>query len=136
MFELLFKYPRNTFEKGNFVFLNAWPVWLMWLGVAVAAAVFAFLIWRKNGTGNPVKNAGVWVWQSGMALLLLFMLWRPALIVSQLKPQQNIVAVIVDDSSSMAAKDESNGMSRKDRGLKVLADGLLDKLKEKFQVRI
>src|SRR6478736_5472005 len=99
MFELLFKHPRNVFEKGNFVFLNTWPVWLMWLGIAAAAAVFGFLVWRKNGTGSPVKNALVWLLQTGLAALLLFMVWRPALSVSQLKPQQNIVAVVVDDSS-------------------------------------
>ena len=37
-----------------------------------------------------------------MAALLLLMLWQPAISVATLKPQQNIVAVVVDDSRSMA----------------------------------
>ena len=37
-----------------------------------------------------------------LAALLLFLLWHPALSVATLQPQQNIVAVVVDDSSSMA----------------------------------
>ena len=33
------------------------------------------------------------------------MLWHPALSVATLRPQQNIVAVVVDDSASMAVDD-------------------------------
>ena len=47
-----------------------------------------------------------------LAALLLFMLWHPALSVATLRPQQNIVAVVVDDSGSMSIQDESG--SRKD----------------------
>ena len=35
--------------------------------------------------------------------MLLLMLWQPALSVTTLRPQQNIVAVVADDSRSMAA---------------------------------
>lgn len=135
MFEFLFKYPRTVFHQGNFVFLNAWPVWLMWTGIALAAAGLAFLIWRNSRGLSPARKAVVWLLQSGMAALLFLMLWRPALSVATLKPQQNIVAVLVDDSSSMATKDEGDA-SRQIAAQKVLTDGLLEKLKEKFQVRV
>ena len=135
MFEFLFKYPRTVFHQGNFVFLNAWSVWLMWAGIALAAAGLGFLVWRNSKGLNPVRRAAVWLLQSGMAALLLFMLWRPALSVATLKPQQNIVAVLVDGSSSMATQDEG-GTSREARAQKVLTDGLLEKLKDKFQVRV
>jgi uncharacterized membrane protein len=135
MFEFLFKYSRTVYNQGSFVFLNAWPVWMLWAGVALAAAVFGFLIWRQGGAANPVRSVIVALLQTALAALLLFMLWRPALSVSTLKPQQNIVAVVIDDSSSMATKDEGE-LSRKDRAVKVLNDGLLQKLKDKFQVRV
>jgi uncharacterized membrane protein len=135
MFEFLFKYSRTVFNQGSFVFLNAWPVWMLWAGIALAAAAFAFLIWRRGGATTPLRSVAVWLLQSLLAALLLFMLWRPALSVATLKPQQNIVAVVVDDSSSMATKDEGE-LTRKDRAAKVLNDGLLAKLREKFQVRV
>jgi len=135
MFEFLFKYSRTVYNQGSFVFLNAWPVWMLWAGIALAAAGFGFLIWRKGGAASPVRSVLVGLLQTALAALLLFMLWRPALSVSTLKPQQNIVAVVVDDSSSMATKDEGEA-SRKDRAVKVLNDGLLQKLKDKFQVRV
>jgi uncharacterized membrane protein len=135
MFEFLFKYSRTVYNQGSFVFLNAWPVWMLWAGVALAAAVFGFLIWRQGGAANPVRSALVALLQTALAALLLFMLWRPALSVATMKPQQNIVAVVIDDSSSMATKDEGE-LSRKDRAMKVLNDGLLQKIKDKFQVRV
>ncbi len=136
MFEFLFKYSRTVYDQGSFVFLNAWPVWMLWAGGALAAAVFGFLIWRQGGAVNPIRSVLVGLLQTALVLLLLLMLWRPALSVAELKPQQNIVAVVIDDSSSMATKDEGGELSRKDRAVKVLNDGLLQKIKDKFQVRV
>ncbi len=136
MFDFLFKYSRTVYNQGTFVFLSPWPVWMLWAGIVVAAGVFGFLVFRKGGAANPLKSVLVTLLQTALVGLLLFMMWRPALSVSTLKPQQNIVAVVVDDSSSMATKDESGDLTRKDRAVKVLNDGLLQKLKDKFQVRV
>ncbi len=62
------------------------------------------------------------------------MLWQPALSIATLKPQQNIVAVVVDDSRSMAI--EENGSSRRDQAVKTLDSGLLQALRNRFQVRL
>jgi uncharacterized membrane protein len=138
MFEFFFKYPRHVLNQGTFVFLNGWPVWMLWTGVLVAAGALGFLIWRRaagSAQMNLVKSAAIWLLQTAIAALLLFLLWHPALSVATLKPQQNIVAVVVDDSSSMAVADEES-KPRKDRAVQVLNAGLLDKLRDKFQVRV
>ena len=62
------------------------------------------------------------------------MLWQPALSIATLRPQQNIVAVVIDDSKSMATQED--GSSRKDQVLKTLNGGLLKSLQAKFQVRL
>ncbi len=49
--------------------------------------------------------------------------------------QQNIIAVVVDDSHSMAIAD-SNGKSRESAALAVLEGGLLAGLRKRFQTRI
>jgi hypothetical protein len=41
--------------------------------------------------------------------LLLILLWQPAIMVAELRPQQNIIAVLVDDSRSMAIADTGAG---------------------------
>ncbi len=137
MFEFLFKYPLSIFRQGTFIFLAGLPVWLMGLGIVAAAAVLGFLIWRQ-GSGpsrmGMVRRVSIWVLQTALAALLLFMVWHPALSVSTLKPQQNIVAVVVDDSASMTTNDENS--TRKEAAEKILNGGLLKSLQEKFQVRL
>jgi uncharacterized membrane protein len=133
MIEFLFKYPSAIFSRGTFVFASGWPVWLLWAAMVAAAVGLGVLVWRRSGGG--VRATSVWLLQTALAVLLLFMLWHPALSVATLRPQQNIVAVVIDDSGSMAIQDES-GASRKDSALGVLNSGILNALRDKFQVRL
>ncbi|MEQ1946278.1 MAG: hypothetical protein ABL995_03765 [Bryobacteraceae bacterium] len=140
MFEFLFKYPLSVFSRGTFVLLGGWPVWLLGLGIAAIAVGLWFLV-RKRASGKGSYVTGprqvlVWLFQTLMASLLLLMLWHPALSVATLRPQQNIVAVVVDDSASMAQSDESGGATRKAAATNVLNSGLLNALRDKFQVRL
>ena len=41
MFEFLFKYPGAVFQKGQFVLLAPWPVWMLALGVIAAGGAAA-----------------------------------------------------------------------------------------------
>jgi uncharacterized membrane protein len=76
----------------------------------------------------------VWALQSALLALLLLLLWEPALSVAALRPQQNIIAVIADDSRSMAMMEGSR--SREQDAIKVLDSGLLKDLRSRFQVRL
>jgi uncharacterized membrane protein len=140
MFELLFKYPAAAFSKGDLVLLGRWPVWVLFLLVAAAGALFAFLLWRKrNHAGSfDLRRMGViWALQTALAGLLLFLLWHPALSVSTLRAQQNVVAVVVDDSKSMSLADGGrSGQTRRDQAKELLDSGLLNELGKKFQVRL
>lgn len=138
MFEFLFKYPPTVFAKGSFVLLGQWPHWTL-VALLIAAAVgLGFVIWTRRGSIAPTmrgpRTAVVWILQSLLVCLLLFLLWQPALSIATLRPQQNIVAVIIDDSKSMATNE--GGHSRKDQVIAALNGGLLNSLKSKFQVRL
>jgi uncharacterized membrane protein len=138
MFEFLFKYPRAVFSKGTLVLLGAWPWWVFVLSVLAAGAGLAWLIRSKlPEASTQVKNwrAGViWLLQFALAALVLLLLWQPAVLVAELRPQQNIIAVLVDDSRSMAIAD--SGGTREAQAIKTLEGGLLDQLQKKFQIRI
>jgi uncharacterized membrane protein len=138
MFEFLFKYPPTVFAKGSFVLLGEWPLWLLIGLLAVSALALGWVIWRRRRVIAPTmrgpRTAVVWILQSLLVCLLLFLLWQPALSIATLRPQQNIVAVVIDDSKSMSTQED--GHSRKDQVLVTLNGGLLNSLKSKFQVRL
>jgi len=137
MFEFLFKYPAAVFSRGTVVLLASWPIWSLGLAILLAAAGLWYWVRREGTTrlGN-FRSVTVWLLQTLMASLLLLMLWHPALSVATLRPQQNIVAVVVDDSASMAQADEAGGATRRAAATQVLNSGLLNALKDKFQVRL
>lgn len=140
MFEFLFKYPRAVFAKGTLVLLGAWPWWVFVLLVLVAGAGLGWLIRsRLPSAATQVRNwrAGViWLLQFALAALVLCLLWQPAILVAELRPQQNIIAVLVDDSRSMAIADGGGGATREAQAIKSLQGGVLDELGKKFQVRV
>ena len=138
MFEFLFKYPRVVFAKGDFVLLSAWPRWVLLLFILGAGGGLAWWMRSKLPEAqNQIRkwNAGIlWLLQFAMAALVLLLLWQPALLVAELRPQQNIVAVLLDDSRSMAIAD--GGATREQQASKALESGVLDELGKKFQVRL
>jgi len=137
MFEFLFKYPAAVFSKGTFVLLGAWPRWMLSTAILVAAAMLGAALWgKRDRLARSMRGAKIvvlWGLQAGLAAALLLLLWEPAISITALKPQQNIVAVVMDDSRSMALAD--TGLTRQQQALKALDAGLLKSLESRFQVR-
>ena len=138
MFEFFFKYPFTLFTKSTLVLLAGWPVWIMGLAMLGAAAALGWIIRRQRARSAPgvagLRLAAVWLLQSFLVASLLLLLWHPALSVTTLKPQQNIVAVLVDDSRSMAIRED--GRTRLEQAVSALNRGVLRALEQKFQVRL
>ena len=134
MFELLFKYPASIFHKGHFVLLTPWPLWALGLAILAAAGLLFWHVRRNHGMLSGLRPVAIWLLETGMVALILFLLWHPALSVATLRPQQNVVAVLVDDSRSMSIADSSG--TREAAAKSVLDSGLLKALGDKFQVRL
>jgi uncharacterized membrane protein len=134
MFEILFKYPASLFHKGQFVLLTPWPVWVMVIGMLAAAAVLFWHVRRNHGMLTGARPIAIWLLESGLIALILFLLWHPALSVATLRPQQNVVAVLLDSSRSMSINDASG--AREAAAQSVLNSGMLKGLSDRFQVRL
>src|SRR5580692_1410812 len=154
MFQFLFKYPGPVFSKGRFVLLSAWPAWLLPVLILAAAGSLALLIrWRLRETAlsqaaqvqtehgqnlhgmTNWRALVIWAMQSALVALVLTLLWQPAMTVGELSSQQNIIAVVVDDSLSMSLAD-SNGKTREAAALAALQNNVLPGLQQRFQTRI
>jgi len=116
MFELLFKYPREVFAKGRLVLLGPWPTWALWLSILAVTIVLGLIIRSRLQTATPLvrrwRAGAIWLLQSALAALLLILLWQPVILITRLKPQQDIIAVLIDDSRSMTIAE--NGSTRLD----------------------
>ncbi len=138
MFEFFFKYPPTVFAKGDLVFLARWPLWVLAAAILATAVLLGWVLWRRRTALAPgffgLRPAAIWLLQTALAALLLLMLWHPAISVATLKPQQNIVAVVVDDSRSMSISED--GKTRIERARSALDSGLVAGLEKKFQVRL
>jgi uncharacterized membrane protein len=139
MFQFLFKYPSPVFTKGRFVLLSTWPAWLLPVLIVACAGGLAVLVWWRLHNAAPKLRSWrawiIWGMQAVFIALILLLLWQPALTVSALSSQQNIIAVVVDDSRSMAILD-SNGKTREAAALTVLQNGVLSGLQGRFQTRL
>jgi len=104
----------------------------------MTAGALAGLIRARLPQAAPsVRNwrAGViWLLQCCLAALLLILVWQPALVIAQLEPQKNIIAVLIDDSRSMATRED--GATRLERAVKILQGGVLAALQKQFQTRL
>jgi len=138
MFEFLFKYPPAAFAQGHLVLLGAWPTWMLAALIVTAAAALALLVGlRARHVPQALRGwrLGVlWLLQTLLAAFVLVLLWQPAIAVSQLRPRQNIIAILVDDSRSMNLAD--NGSRREDQAIADLRSQLLPALGKRFQTRL
>lgn len=132
MFETLFLYPYRLFTKGDFLFASGWPVWAL---VGLCVALLAGCAWSVRRYQSGRRWVTLAALQGVVLCLLLFMLWRPALRVTALKPQQNVIAVVVDDSRSMLLKQDATSRVEAAKAL-LTNEGLLEKLRKRFQVRV
>jgi len=138
MFEFFLKYPRSVYARGQFALLGAWPKWMLVVLILAAAAGLAWLIRSRMAQAVPLIRGWrawvIWVLQAMLVAVLLVLLWQPAITVAELKPQQNIIAVLVDDSRSMAISED--GVTRQAQAVKALENGVLASLNRSFQTRL
>ena len=134
MFEFFFKYPAPVFARGKLVFLAQWPAWVALLLAVAAAGLLVWQLRRRPAGLTALRKTTVLTLESVFLALLLLLLWHPALSVARLRPQQNIVAVLLDASRSMAI--EEDGHTRMAAAQDVLRTNLIDALTRQFQTRV
>lgn len=141
LFQLLFEYRPVVFRQGEFRLAPGSGSYLV-LGLALAAIVAAVVSYRSALSGSAAsrgKSAGLLAIRVALIAVLAFCLLRPVLVVKAAVPQQNFLAVLIDDSRSMQIADfTSASRPRGDFAKQEFGDrnaGLLKSLSDKFVVR-
>ena len=133
MFPLLFKYSPYAYSAGELSFASAWPLWLLGALIAVGAVAFAVSLLRQRHL-NWWKRVIIGSLQTLLLATVLIMLWQPVLLVERVRDRENVVAVVMDGSASMAHGDGQQ--SRLQESVAALTGGPLDALRKSFGVRL
>lgn len=137
MFELLFKYPWDAFQRGHLELAAPWLVY--GAGILALAVLVPTLLgygWARGElrTRDRVLLSALRV---GALAALLLALLQPVLVVPSKVPERNVLAVLLDDSRSMRIAD-SDGARRADfvRDTFLSPESSLgSRLEEKFNLR-
>jgi len=137
LFELLFKYRPLVFIRGDLVFASPVPLGVVLGAGVVALALAAIAYHRRHATLRGRDRAVLLTLRVGVIALLVFCLSAPALRLSTVVPQQNVLGILVDDSRSMRVADQ-DGETRGTVAARAFApDGaVMRALAERFRVRV
>ena len=137
IFEYLFKYPQVAYERGDIVWSGSWsPLLLGGMFLLGAGLVLWSYRWGQARTTASVTWTLAILRATGIAVLMICLL-RPTLVLSTAVPQQNVVAILIDDSRSMGIPDE-NDRPRGAVAQETFAEqesSLLGDIQERFMVR-
>src|SRR5687767_12629602 len=139
VFQALFSYRPVVFQEGEFRF-EPTTASLVATALVLAIVVGAVLTYRRVRVNEGRLRDRVVLTTLRVAALavVLFCLFRPTLVVRAAVAQQNVVAVLLDDSRSMQIPDQGD-MPRAAwvRSQFGAADGpLLKSLSDRFLVRV
>jgi uncharacterized membrane protein len=130
VFEWLFKYPWAEFARGRLMLAGAWPVaalWILWVAGAVLLTALAI---RRHRSLAGWQVGLVALLQTGVLGLALLLIWQPALFLQSLRSGENSVAVLLDNSESMAFVD--GGTARMQQARSALASPALQRLAQNY----
>ena len=135
MFEWLFKYPATVYRQAELHFGTSLGLeWWAVLGLAVGALLATSVLRGRRLAHWPLPRRCVVVGLQAAALaVILVLLADPTLLVRQLKPGANTVAVLLDDSASMAL-DAGNGASRASIARRLAEREVVPALEERSKV--
>lgn len=131
----LLKYPSRVWERGDVVWSPVLPPWVIAL-VAVAALGATVLSYRTVSGLSVKHRVALGALRLSALLIVIACLARPTLVVASAVPQRNVLAVLLDDSRSMALRD-AGADSRATLAERTFADStaLVRALAERFALR-
>lgn len=154
--ELLLGLPGGFLAQEGELALRFYPLWpwqdvvgaAVWNVAVLALSVWAVLWLYRRDARSPRARTVLCGLRLALVVLLVLLLNRPVLQLTQSRVEPSVVAVLVDDSLSMKVADEAEGRPRLSAAVQALlgptqpdaagagATGLLDRLARDHVVRV
>lgn len=105
VFQALFTYRPIVFEQGAFRFDPSTGSWVAAVAGLLAAVAAVATYRRAAAAASPRTRATLLALRLLLIALVVVCLFRPVIVVKTAVPQQNVLAVLLDDSRSMQVPD-------------------------------
>lgn len=109
------------FNEYRWVMMAPWGRLGVILGVAAAVLACALGWWTSRRARTPIERAAMIALRCAASLAALVLFLQPAVELRQVAREPNHVAVLLDESLSMALAEDPNGPRRIDRARALLA---------------
>ncbi|NVB79612.1 MAG: hypothetical protein HOV81_14545 [Kofleriaceae bacterium] len=109
------------FNTYRWVFLSPYGRWGLYIGMLVVAAIVV-LAWRGSRGSSAWRRATLIGLRGAAAVGAMVVLLEPAVELRQVAREPNRIAVLIDDSKSMALSEDARGPTRIERVRRLLAD--------------
>ena len=137
LFEYVFKLTPIQNQDGRLIFQTG--NLLLFGGILLLVVLALLAIYRYSNRYNSRRVKYISIGLRTAALILLCLpFFEPAMMVPDVIPRENFVAILVDNSASMGIKDGHWGESRYQDTQTILTNpdnGLLPVLEDKYKVR-
>lgn len=106
---------ESDFNEYRWVMLAPWGRLGMAVGVVAVAAITVLAWHASRRLASPWRRAAMIGLRGAAALTALVLFLEPAIELRQVAREPNRVAILVDDSASMALREDADGPSRAER---------------------
>jgi uncharacterized membrane protein len=138
VFEALFTHPLWAYRTGTFAFASPWPLWLLAVCIVFGLVLIGVTLWRRHGQSGQRLSAArlisLGTLQAIFVTVILCLLWRPVLNVERVRDRENVLAVVLDASASMAYGEQEQ--SRLQQAVTALRGEPLKALQKVFDVQL
>ncbi len=138
LFEFLFKLRPIQFGEGNIAFQAGDVIYVFWLLLCISIIGF-LIVYRRTNIYARGRTRIISIGLRVLALLLLCLPFlEPALLIPDVIPNENFLAVMVDNSASMDIGDGYFGSSRYEDAQRILVEpeeGIYSELEKSFNIR-
>jgi uncharacterized membrane protein len=133
MLDFLLKYPQIVYDQGELIFAREWPPWIaVTCFVIILLVISAMLLIKRTSLKLP-QLLSIWTLQVLMVVVVLMVIWQPAIMTEKLRSGDNVIAIMLDTSESMNYTEEAG--SRMQTALAVLQDQAIAGFNDRYLVQ-
>ena len=135
LFSFFFKYRPFFFQEGHFSFQAGLSLWVLLPILAVLGGILFFVYRQRWANVDGGVGWKLFTLRTALFILLGLLVMRPSLVLSTLVPRENMLALLADNSKSMAILDELEPRGTPLTGLLSPESDFIQNLDEKFYLR-